>query len=67
MAIELDQESGCRCWCWHPDLWSSAEKVVVDVLLSLVAEEGDDVPQAQVPRSELAGSDQVRAGTRPDE
>src|SRR5712692_7364582 len=42
---------------------SGAQEVVVDVLLSLVAEERDHVPQARLPRPQLAGGDQVRAGT----
>src|SRR5215470_4188268 len=29
--------------------WSGTEEIVVDVLLSLVAEKGDDVPQARAP------------------
>src|SRR5215469_1973916 len=42
--------------------WSGAEEVVVDVLLSLVAEERDDVPQARAPCAQFAGGEQVRAG-----
>src|SRR5215470_11433526 len=42
--------------------WSGAEEIVVDVLLSLVAEERDDVPQARAPHPQLAGGEQVRAG-----
>src|SRR5215831_20011306 len=44
--------------------WSGVEEVVVDVLLSLVAEERDDVPQARAPCPQLAGGEQVRAGAR---
>lgn len=44
-----------------------AEEVVVDVLLPLVAEEGDNVPEVGVPCSQLAGGEQVRAGTRAHE
>ena len=36
---------------WRSVAWSGAEEVVVNVLLALVAEERDDVPQARVPRS----------------
>src|SRR5208282_3874413 len=57
----------CGCRCRHSDASSGAEEVVVDVLLPLVAEEGDDVPEARVPRSQLAGSDKVRAGARAHE
>jgi len=52
---------GCRRG--HPDLWSGAEEVVVDVLLSLVAEKRDDVPQARAACPQLAGGGQVRTGT----
>src|SRR6266516_6805105 len=43
---------------------SGAEEVVVDVLLPLVAEKRDDVPEARVPGSQVASSEQVcaRAG-----
>jgi hypothetical protein len=43
--------------------WSGAEEVVVDVFLPFVAKERDDVPQGRVPRSQLAGSEKVRART----
>src|SRR5712692_2857285 len=47
--------------------WSGAEEVVVDVFFPLVAKERDDVPQAWVPCSQVAGGDQVRAGARAHE
>src|SRR5260370_9255733 len=59
----------CRraCGCRYSDASSGAEEVVVDVLLPLVAEERDDVPEVRVPRPELAGGDQLPAATRAHE
>src|SRR6266487_777810 len=43
---------------------SGVEEVVVDVLLPLVAEKRDDVPEVRAPCSQVAGGEQVcaRAG-----